>query len=181
MQRTPVKFIQRLAELIATGLGAGYVPVAPATAGSAVALVLYWALPFQGHGDSTAFFWAIGGLIVIGTGAAAAIIPSGPPSAESLSGVRHRQTGRADEQDQDPRRCVIDEFAGMWAACIFLPVTWVWMLAAFIAFRALDILKPFGIRRLEKLPGALGVMADDVAAGLVAAAGLNAVSLIFFD
>ncbi len=178
MQRTLVKFIQRLAELIATGLGAGYVPVAPATAGSAVALVLYWALPFQGRGDSAPFFWAIGGLIVIGTGAAAAIIPSGPSTAGLPSGASDAR--RADEKDQDPSRCVIDEFAGMWMACIFLPVTWGWMLAAFIAFRVLDILKPFGIRRLEKLPGAFGVMADDVAAGLVAAAGLNAVRLIFF-
>lgn len=176
MKRSPV--IRRFAELIATGLGAGYAPVAPATAGSAVALLIYWALPFQGAGDSPAFFWMIAGTFIVGTGAAAVIIapPPQPAGAPTLSGT----AGRSNDES-DPGRCVIDEFAGMWTACIFLPVTWGWMLAAFTAFRALDILKPFGIRRIEKLPGALGVMADDVAAGLVAAAGLNAVRLIFFD
>ena len=76
---------------------------------------------------------------------------------------------------------VSDEFAGMWAACLFLPKTWVWLLIAFLLFRALDILKPFGIRRLEKMPGGIGIVADDLAAGLVTAAGLNVVRLVWFS
>ncbi len=72
---------------------------------------------------------------------------------------------------------VSDELAGMWVACLFLPKTWVWLLAAFLLFRALDIFKPLGIRRFEKLPGGIGIMADDLAAGLAAAGLLNLVRL----
>lgn len=175
---------RRFAELIATGLGSGYFPVAPATAGSALALLIYWVLPFPGAGDSPAFFLMIAGTLVAGTVAAAVIIA---PSRRS-SGVEARQgeqgrsgaAGRS-KDESDPKRCVIDEFVGVWATCLFLPTTWAWLLAAFLMFRALDILKPFGIRRLEKLPGAYGIMADDLAAGLLGAGVLNAVRLFFFS
>jgi phosphatidylglycerophosphatase A len=165
--------LRLLAEIIATGLGIGWVaPFAPATWGSAAALVLYWALPFEGAGDSQPFLWLIAATLVAGAGAAGVITspPASPPSTRGRG-----QTQGAGEQD--PKRCVIDEFAGMWATCLFLPVTWGWMLAAFVVFRALDIAKPFGIRRLERLPGGLGVMADDLAAGLLGAAALNVVRL----
>jgi len=151
--------LKRLAGVLATGLGTGLAPVAPATFGSAAALVLYWALPLQGDGDSPWFFALIGLTALAGTWAANTI---GTPA------------------DSDPKRCVVDEFAGVWVTCLFLPTTWPWLLAAFLIFRALDIVKPLGIRRLENLPGGVGVMADDVAAGLVGAAGLNAVRLVFF-
>jgi phosphatidylglycerophosphatase A len=73
----------------------------------------------------------------------------------------------------DPTECVIDEAAGQWFALV--PVAYagklytVFALAlAFVLFRAFDILKPWPISRLERLPGGLGIMADDVLAGLVA-------------
>ena len=170
--------MRRFAELIATGLGSGYFPVAPATAGSALALLIYWALPFRGAGDSPAFLWMIAGTLIVGTGAAAVIIAPQPQPAGAGGGQGAPPRSKA---DTDPKRCVIDEFVGVWATCLFLPTTWAWLLAAFLMFRALDILKPFGIRRLEKLPGAFGIMADDLAAGLVGACILNAVRLIFFN
>ncbi len=176
--------MRRFAELIATGLGSGYFPVAPATAGSALALVIYWALPFQGAGDSPAFFWMIAGTLIVGTGAAAVIIAPQPQLAGAGGGQGapgSPGTARRSKDDTDPKRCVIDEFVGVWATCLFLPATWGWLLAAFLMFRALDILKPFGIRRLEKLPGAFGIMADDLAAGLLGAGILNAVRLIWFS
>jgi phosphatidylglycerophosphatase A len=152
--------MKRLAELIGTGLGSGYVPLAPATAGSAAALVLFWALPFRGDGASLWFAVMIAVTVLAGTWAASVMGTAG---------------------DEDPKRCVIDEFAGVWVTCAFLPATWAWLLAAFIMFRVLDILKPFGIRRLEALPGGIGVMADDLAAGAVGAIALNVVRLAFFD
>ena len=76
--------------------------------------------------------------------------------------------------EKDPKRVVIDEWAGVWATLLFLPVEWYTVAAAFLIFRVLDISKPLGIKRLEKLPGGVGIMLDDVGAGLLGAAILNA-------
>jgi len=62
---------------------------------------------------------------------------------------------------------------------LFLPKTFAWLVAAFIVFRVLDILKPWPIRRFESLPGGLGIMADDLAAGVAGAVGLNVVYRVF--
>lgn len=148
-----------ISETIATGLGSGLWPIAPATAGSAAALFLYWALPFQGEGDSVWFFVMVGVTGIIGAWAAEQV---GSPT------------------DPDPKRVVIDEWAGVWITVAFLPATWGWLLAGFFLFRVLDILKPLGIRKLEKLHGGIGVMLDDIAAGVLGAVVLNAVRLIFF-
>ncbi len=67
----------------------------------------------------------------------------------------------------DPSEVVIDEVVGQWLAlAVVNPVDWRQWLAAFVLFRALDIAKPFPLRRLERLPGGWGIVADDVAAGL---------------
>ncbi len=77
----------------------------------------------------------------------------------------------------DPQDCVIDEFAGQWIACALMsingPAEDVWsgverFLLAFLLFRLFDIAKPWLIKKAENLPGGLGVMADDVLAGVVA-------------
>lgn len=156
---TPAKLHGWLAEAVGTGLWTGLAPVAPATVASAVAVVAYWAFPFGG--DSPWFFALTG--------------------VTSLAGIWSANVVAKRASEEDPSRVVSDEFAGMWAACLFLPKTWVWLLAAFLLFRALDIFKPFGIRRLEKIPGGIGVVADDLAAGLLAAIGLNAVRLVWFS
>lgn len=148
-----------LSELVATGLGSGYWPVAPATAGSAAALLLYWALPFPGEGDSPWFLAMVAVTALVGTVAAQ---KSGNPA------------------DPDPKRVVIDEWVGAWITVAFLPATWGWLLAGFFTFRVLDILKPLGIRKLEKVHGGMGVMLDDMAAGLLGAVILNSVLLLFF-
>ena len=155
----PAKLLGWLAEAVGTGLGSGFAPIAPATVASAVAVAAYWAFPFGG--DSLWFFILIAAATFIGVWSA---------------GVVERRAG-----DKDPGRVVSDEFVGMWAACLFLPKTWIWLLAAFLLFRALDIFKPFGIRRFEKIPGGAGIVADDLAAGLLAAGALNAVRLIWFS
>ncbi len=71
---------------------------------------------------------------------------------------------------EDPSQVVIDEVAGQMIAFIYVPLNWHNILAALILFRAFDITKPFPIRRLEHLPEGIGIMLDDVGAGLYALA-----------
>ncbi len=150
--------LNRLGWLIGTGLGSGLFPVAPATAGSFVALVIYFFLPISG--DSISLY------LLIGVGFLIGIWATGSLSTPS---------------DEDPRRAVWDEFVGMWVTCLLLPKTLPWLAVAFVCFRILDVLKPWPARRLERLHGGLGIMADDLLVGIYGAVLLNAVRLIFFS
>ena len=143
--------------LFGTALGLGLFPLAPATLASLVAVAVYAPLPMDG--DSPAFLVLVAASLVIG-----------PWACSSLM--------RAD--DPDPKRAVWDEVAGVWLTCLFLPKTLPWLAAAFLLFRVLDILKPWPIRRFERLPGGYGIMADDVAAGVIGAAALNLVYRLFW-
>lgn len=80
-----------------------------------------------------------------------------------VSEAYHKQT-----QKSDPSEVVIDEVAGMWVALCLVPITWKIVLVAFVLFRLLDILKPFPIGYLDKkVKGGLGIVLDDVVAGLL--------------
>ena len=154
-------FLGRLGWLVGTGLGSGLFPIAPATAGSLVAVTIYYFLPDAlFSGDSLGFYLLIALGFLAGIWATGTLIRPG---------------------DHDPRRAVWDEFIGMWTTCLFLPTELLWLGAAFLCFRVLDVLKPWPIRRLERLPGGLGIMADDLLAGAYGAVLLNAIRLIFFD
>ena len=75
--------------------------------------------------------------------------------------------------DPDPSPVVIDEVAGQWLTLLVAPLDLAWYALAFVLFRFFDILKPWPIGWLERrVPGALGVMLDDVAAALAAMAVL---------
>lgn len=74
---------------------------------------------------------------------------------------------------KDPQFVVIDEVAGQMIALIAVPLAWKTFLAAFILFRAFDIVKPPPIRQLEALPEGTGIMLDDVAAGLFALVAMH--------
>lgn len=153
-----------VAETIATGFGSGKWPfVAPATVGTFAALIAYWLLDvsvFNGEGDSVWFFALI-----------AVVTAAGIWATDYIDS----------EGDHDPKRGVIDEWVGVWVTVLFLPVTWPWMIAGFFVFRALDILKPLGVRRIEAWPGGWGIMFDDIGAGIIGAIILNAVRLAFFN
>jgi phosphatidylglycerophosphatase A len=136
---------------VATALGAGYAPKAPGTAGSAVGLLLWIALP--------KILW-----IQVLVLAVVAVVGSWAGT------VAEAHFGR-----QDPGEVVIDEVAGMMVTLVLNPIAGpVWMLLAFGLFRAFDITKPFPVRRLERLPGGIGIMADDLAAGVYANLALRA-------
>jgi phosphatidylglycerophosphatase A len=68
----------------------------------------------------------------------------------------------------DPSECVIDEVAGQFIACAFAPRTLLGFTLAFLLFRVMDILKPWPIYLAERLPGGLGIVADDIIAGVFA-------------
>jgi len=70
--------------------------------------------------------------------------------------------------EHDNPRIVIDEIAGYWWACAFLPKTLTALVAAFVLFRFLDTVKPLGISRLDRMSGGTGIVLDDVASGLAA-------------
>jgi phosphatidylglycerophosphatase A len=93
--------------------------------------------------------------------AAALITLVGIPAATLVS----RASGQ-----KDPQIVVIDEVAGQLVALIAAPLAWKTFLTSLILFRAFDILKPFPIRRLERLPEGLGIVVDDLGAGLYALA-----------
>ncbi len=72
------------------------------------------------------------------------------------------------EKEKDPQFVVMDEVLGILVTFLSLPITWITALIGFVLFRFFDIVKPFGIRRLEKIEGAWGVILDDLVAGLFA-------------
>ena len=71
---------------------------------------------------------------------------------------------------KDASEVVIDEVAGQWSVLLITPLSPIGFLAAFIFFRLFDITKPFPVNKAEAIPGGMGVMADDMVAGLLAGA-----------
>jgi len=74
---------------------------------------------------------------------------------------------------KDPQRFVLDEAAGMSLTLLFVPRELLWFAGAFLLFRILDIFKPWPVGRLDRMEGAYGIMADDVAAGIMGNAVLQ--------
>ena len=129
---------------VATVGGIGYIPKLPGTAASLVGLWISWLLRFNPAAQIA------GCLIATGLG-----FWSAGPTARALG-------------QKDPSVVVIDEVAGMMLTLLLLPAkAWVY-LAGFILFRLFDIWKPGPIRRMERLPGSVGIMFDDLAAGILA-------------
>lgn len=134
----------RIARLIASGFGVGYAPIAPGTVASALTL-----LP--------------GALLLHISPALLSFVAL----VTVLAGV---WSIRISNIDGDPPSVVIDEVAGqLLALCGLLHVTPLGLLAAFLLFRLLDIIKPGPIGWADRQGGAAGIMADDVIAGVVAA------------
>jgi phosphatidylglycerophosphatase A len=154
-----------VAAFLATGFGSGLSPIAPGTAGSLVGLGLAWLLS-----SHTGILGSPVGLLMSGLAVGLLGVAVSGPVCRALS-------------SEDPGCIVIDEVAGQMITCAAIPWVpelsfagsrvWVWV-AAFVLFRAFDVVKPLGIRRIQALPGGWGVVVDDVLAGLYAAAVLVA-------
>src|SRR5262249_41830719 len=134
----------RVALALASSFGVGYIPFAPGTFGTAAGLVLWWVLPASLAAQATAI------LVVFALG-----VWSG-----HIAERYYRQS--------DPGSVVIDEVVGILITLFMNPVGWRGALAAFLLFRAADIVKPYPANRLERLHGGLGIMADDAMAGVYA-------------
>lgn len=137
--------MMRLAVFVCTFGYLGLAPKAPGTAGSAAGLALFGLLRLSG-----ASVWVDLAVIVV-------LFAAGTWSGSAAE----RHFGRA-----DPGPCVIDEVVGMLVTLWALPVSWVMAIAGFLAFRLLDVTKPWPARRFEALHGGLGMMADDVMAAV---------------
>lgn len=138
--------LRRLGVFVATGAFVGYAPVAPGTFGSALGLAVLFVVRYSRSP------LAEGATLVLLAGV-------GIWSASEAE----RHFGRT-----DPGYIVIDEVVGMLVTLAFLPVNATGILVAFLLFRVFDVVKPWPARRFERLHGGLGVMLDDVMAGVYA-------------
>lgn len=128
--------------MLASVFGAGYSPVASGTVGSLVTVVAIWLLPLTPL--------RIGGALIV-------VILVGGWAGSRVERVLGRK---------DPGVIVIDEVAGMLLSVILLPRTIPVLVTAFLLFRLFDIWKPFPARESQALSGGMGVMVDDLIAGL---------------
>lgn len=166
MKQLATKIVRFVADVITTNFGVGFIRLPNGrpfggTITSGIAVVVFILL-VNYTGFTSGGVWYFVSLIaitIIGTGAIQLSLRAG---------------------EHDPKRAVFDEFAGVWFTFAFLPIgnAWyldiVWAFVVFITFRITDITKPFGVRRLEKLHGGIGIMLDDIGAGIVGAIILNA-------
>ncbi len=147
--RNPVHFA-------AFGFGSGAAPVAPGTFGTLMAVALYLLLPAMSPLSYAAFVLAsfVLGIWVCG------------------------RTAR-DIGVHDHGGIVWDEFTGYWLTMFMAPPGWTWIVLGFVLFRLFDIVKPWPIRWLDRnVDGGLGVMIDDVLAGLMALVCLQLLAAI---
>jgi phosphatidylglycerophosphatase A len=142
---------------VATGFYAGKIPVAPGTFGSIVGLAFCYLLSRIDTGVA---------VIVLVVSVLLSCWVAG--AAETMMGAK------------DPGAIVIDEIVGMGVTLVGIPFSWETAAGGFFLFRFFDILKPFPIRYLEKrLPGGLGIVADDVVAGMMATVVLRLLMVVF--
>jgi len=143
--------VKTIYKLTATALGAGYSPFAPGTMGAIVGCLALWLFEKYNLISTTTTPVLFIGLIVITT----------------ILGII--ATDKLEEEwGKDPSKVVLDEVIGMWITMMFVPFTFLNLLIGFGLFRFFDIAKPLGIRKLESLKGGIGVMADDILAGIYA-------------
>ena len=172
-----------LALTIAT-CGVGYAPIAPGTLGSILAVFIYlalrkvsfaavlWLAPANSflRFDPQPMFVAVESVAIL---------------LITLVGIWAASRVERLDQKKDPSKVVIDEVAGQLVALLPIPL---WVIGpsrvsifiAFLLFRAFDIVKPYPIRRLERLESGLGIVIDDLAAGAYAAIILSIVIAIWF-
>lgn len=127
------------------GFGSGLSPFAPGTAGTLVALLFVPLLALLSTG------YLLSALLIA-----------------SLTGIYICAYSARKLGAKDPSSIVWDEFVGLWIALAGFPVSFFWLLSGFVVFRCFDIFKPWPISVLDrKVPGGLGIMLDDILAGVM--------------
>ena len=140
---------------IAQGAYSGKSPFAPGTAGTVVGVLLYLVLK-----SLSPAWYLIACVLATGIGVWAA------EKAEKLLGKK------------DAQSIVIDEIAGYLISMVLAPSGWMYIVAAFILFRVFDVIKPWPLKRLQDLHGGVGVVLDDVGAGIYTNAFLQVASYL---
>ena len=135
----------KFSEIICTVLYIGKLPLAPGTFGSLVALVCWFYI--KPSLSDPLFLLITGGIFFLGIACSEIIVSNG--------------------NVKDPQYIVIDEWVGMWISLYLVEHSILWGLAAFFCFRFFDIFKPGPIGEMDKMDGAIGVMMDDVVAGIL--------------
>lgn len=140
----PYPPLSPITKIFASALYSGYAPIAPGSVGTLVGLLMYLIPGFE---QAYILLPACAVVFVLGTLAA---------------GRMERHYGH------DPAAVTIDEVLGMWVSLLFLPKSPFVVAAAFLLFRALDVLKPWPARLFDRMQGGWSIMADDVVAGIYA-------------
>jgi phosphatidylglycerophosphatase A len=139
--------MKRISVFIATGFGAGYLPIVPGTFGTIVGALISMLL-YYFFGTN---FPLANALLFVAT-----LLP-----AIYLAGEAEKHFGK-----KDASQIVIDEMSGFWLSILFHPFSFQLMIAAFLLFRFFDIVKPFPVCTIQKIRGGLGVVADDLVAAM---------------
>jgi phosphatidylglycerophosphatase A len=154
--RTPQSIWRNPVHFLAFGFGSGAVPRGPGTAGTAVAMLIYLALP-----PMTPLAHAA---LIVGS---------------FLLGVWLCGKTASDLGVHDHGGIVWDEFVGYWITMFLAPAGWSWALIGFGLFRVLDIFKPWPIKWVDRqVKGGMGIMLDDVLAGIMSALCIQAIVVL---
>lgn len=140
---------RRLSLFFATAGYVGLIPKAPGTWGSLVATLALFAISGRTADVAPQLLLSATGVIAV----------LGVLAADSVA---------RDRGVEDPQVVVIDEVAGQLLTFVFVPLRWQTLLLGTLLFRVFDIWKPFPLRRAERLPHGVGIMADDLLAGVYA-------------
>ncbi|OFE12677.1 phosphatidylglycerophosphatase [Pseudohongiella acticola] len=156
MNKTPASVWRNPVHFLAFGLGSGAAPRAPGTFGTVAAVVIYLLLPPMGAGVYLLFL-----------------------ALSFVVGVWLCGRTAEDIGVHDHGGIVWDEFVGLWLTMFLAPPGWVWLALGFLLFRVFDVLKPWPIDWCDKyVEGGLGIMIDDVLAGLMALACLQLIAVL---
>jgi phosphatidylglycerophosphatase A len=151
------ELLKRPACFLGLGFGSGLAPKAPGTFGTLAAVPIYWLM----QDLSLALYLAI---VVVAF----------------IAGIWICQKSADWIRQNDPSAVVWDEIVGYLITMIAAPAGWQWMVLGFVLFRFFDILKPWPINLADKaIHGGLGIMVDDVIAGIFALACLQWIYLVF--
>ncbi|HEX3685101.1 MAG TPA: phosphatidylglycerophosphatase A [Bryobacteraceae bacterium] len=142
--------MKRAAIVLATWFGCGYFPWGPGTAGSVAAVAIAAAL----------HRYAQAGRMTLLLLVAVLVVPAAWAAGEAARAM----------QDDDPKQVVVDEVVGQWVTLLGASaLSWRSFALGLVLFRLFDIWKPWPVRNFEKLPGGVGIVADDLAAGVYGA------------
>lgn len=154
----PARLLLDPRHLLAFGFGTGLAPFAPGTFGTLAALPLYWLIA----GLPLEYYFGVVVLLFV-AGIYVCDYSSRALGVHDHSGI------------------VWDEIVGYLITMFAMPLDFWWMVAGFVLFRFFDILKPWPIGWLDRhLRGGMGIMVDDVAAGIFALLGLHLISMFVY-